>query len=166
MSKELNKWLNQSLKNKIIDLAKKLLKEKHIYIIGKDINYPASLEFALKIKETAYTHAEAFASGELKHGVIALIEKNTPCFVLASNNEYKNDIISSATEIKARNGKIFGIAPFESKTFDFFIQTPDIEELTIIPNIIIGQLLGYYLGIGKGADPDKPRNLAKSVTVK
>lgn len=166
LSKELNKWLNEDLKKQIINLAKRLLNEKNIYIIGKELNYPASLEFALKIKETSYTHAEAFASGELKHGVIALIEKNTPCFVLALNDENKNDIISSAIEVKSRNGFVIGISPFYNSVFDFYIKTPDLKEIGVIPNIIVGQLLGYFLGIGKGADPDKPRNLAKSVTVK
>jgi len=147
-------------------LAKKLMNEEHIYLIGKHINYPATLEFALKIKETSYVHAEPFAAGELKHGVITLIQKGTPCFVLASNDDVRDEVLSSASEIKARGGLIIGVAPFESNEFDVLIKTPDLEDLTIFANIIVGQLLGYYLGVGRGADPDKPRNLAKSVTVK
>lgn len=169
--KELGKILssllnNNEFKTQIINLAKKLMDEEHIYLIGKHINYPATLEFALKIKETSYIHAEPFASGELKHGVITLIQKGTPCFVLASNDEVKDEVLSSASELKARGGLIIGISPFEASEFDIFIKTPDLDDLTIFPNIIVGQLLGYYLGIGRGVDPDKPRNLAKSVTVK
>ena len=162
----LKRWLNRGLEQRVIALAKTLMNCADIYIIGKHLNYPAALEFALKIKETSYIHAEAFASGELKHGVISLVDKGTPAIVLASNNKYKKEILSSAAEIKARGGKIIGIAPFSAKEFDEVIKTPDLEELTIFANIIVGQLLGYYLGIGRGVDPDRPRNLAKSVTVK
>ncbi|MEK9169378.1 MAG: glutamine--fructose-6-phosphate transaminase (isomerizing) [Patescibacteria group bacterium] len=166
LSEVLTKWFNDQLTSQLIMLAKKLMDEEHIYLIGKHINYPATLEFALKIKETSYVHAEPFAAGELKHGVITLIQKGTPCFVLASNDEIKDEVLSSAAEIKARGGLIIGVAPFESNEFDVLIKTPDLKELTIFANIIVGQLLGYYLGVGRGADPDKPRNLAKSVTVK
>lgn len=162
----LKDWLNPVLINQLIDTAKKLMNEEHMYLIGKYLNYPATLEFALKIKETSYIHAEPFAAGELKHGVITLIQKGTPCFVLASNDEIKDEVLSSAAELKARGGLIIGITPFESKEFDILIKTPDLGDLTIFGNIIVGQLLGYYLGVGRGADPDKPRNLAKSVTVK
>jgi len=166
LKNELIKWLNYDLNKKIIELAKSLIEEEHVYVIGKYLNFPGALEFALKIKETAYIHAEAFASGELKHGVITLIQKNTPCFVLASDDEVKSEILSSASELKARGGRIIGVAPFKSSEFDELIQTPDLGDLTIFANIIVGQLLGYYLGVGRGTDPDKPRNLAKSVTVK
>ena len=166
LSDLLTNWMDKKLTDQIIALAKILMNEEHIYLIGKHLNYPASLEFALKLKESSYIHAEPFAAGELKHGVITLIQKGTPCFVLASNDEIKGEILSSAAELKARGGKIIGIAPFESPEFDLFIKTPDLGELTIFANIIVGQLLGYYLGVGRGADPDKPRNLAKSVTVK
>ena len=143
-----------------------MLKEEHAYLIGKHLNYPATLEFALKLKESSYLHAEPFAAGELKHGVITLIQKDTPCFVLASNDEVKGEILSSASELKARGGRIIGISPYEAAEFDEVVKTPDLGDLTIFPNMIVGQLLGYYLGIGRGTDPDKPRNLAKSVTVK
>lgn len=166
LSKVLTKWLNVRLINQLITLAKTLMDEEHMYLIGKHLNYPATLEFALKIKETSYIHAEPFASGELKHGVITLIQKGTPCFVLALQDEVKDEVLSSAAELKARGGLIIGISPFESNEFDILIKTPDLADLTIFPNIIVGQLLGYYLGVGRGADPDKPRNLAKSVTVK
>jgi len=166
LGKVLTKWLDAQSIKRLVSLAIRLMDEEHIYLIGKHINYPATLEFALKIKETSYVHAEPFSAGELKHGVITLIQKGTPCFVLASNDEVKDEVLSSAAEIKARGGLIIGVAPFESNEFDVLIKTPDLEDLTIFANIIVGQLLGYYLGVGRGADPDKPRNLAKSVTVK
>lgn len=166
LGRVLQVWLNKDLQRKVTRLAKELLNEEHLYLIGKYLNYPAALEFALKVKETSYIHAEPFASGELKHGVITLIQEGTPCLVLASEDKVKSEVLGSAAELKARGGKIIGIAPFKAAEFDKIIQTPDLGELTLFPNVIVGQLLGYYLGIGRGADPDKPRNLAKSVTVK
>lgn len=166
LSKKLNIWLQSSLHKKIIKIAKTLIDHEDIYVIGKHLQYVSALECALKIKESSYVHAEAFASGELKHGVITLIQKNTPCLVFAQNNETFQEVCSSAAELKARGGNIIGISPKISKEFNIHIQTPDVGDLTIVPNIIVGQLLGYYLGIGRGTDPDKPRNLAKSVTVK
>lgn len=162
----LEKWLTQKVHSDIIALAKNLIDHEHIYLIGKYLNYPAAMECALKIKEDSYIHSESFASGELKHGVIALIEKGTPCIVLASSDDVKGEVLSSAMELKSRGAMIAGIAPFEASEFDIHIKTPDVGELTLIPNVIVGQLLGYYLSVGRGADPDKPRNLAKSVTVK
>ena len=159
-------FINKDLEKQTVKLAKKLFEQEHAYVIGKYANYPAALEFALKLKESAYIHAEAFTAGELKHGVITLIQKDTPCFALISNDDVRDEVLSSAAELKARGGKIIGIAPFESTEFDELIKTPDAGSLTVVANIIVGQLLGYYLGIGRGNDPDKPRNLAKSVTVK
>lgn len=166
LSKAINSWLNEDLDKKVINLAKSLMDKEHVYLIGKHLNYPAVMEFALKIKEAAYIHSESFAAGELKHGVITLIQKGTPCFVLAANDEVREEILSSAAELKARGGNIIGVAPFNSHEFEENILVPDLGDLTIFANVIVGQLLGYYLGIGRGTDPDKPRNLAKSVTVK
>ena len=138
-----------------------------MYILGRGISYAAALEATLKLKETSYTHAEGFAAGELKHGVMALIEKKTPCFIICPNDETFDEVISNAWEVKARGGFIIGIGPRENKVFDVFLQTGDIKEATFISQIVIFQLLAYYLAIAKGIkDPDKPRNLAKSVTVK
>ncbi|MBI3620360.1 glutamine--fructose-6-phosphate transaminase (isomerizing) [Candidatus Roizmanbacteria bacterium] len=162
----LEKWLTPKNRTAILNLAKKLIDYEDMYLIGKHLNFPAAMEFALKIKETSYIHAEAFASGELKHGVITLIQKGTPCFALFANDETRQEVLSSATELKARGATIIGISPFAAPEFNYHIQTPELGDLTIFGNIIVGQLLGYYLGIGRGTDPDKPRNLAKSVTVK
>lgn len=159
------------LKAEKIELIKKvaasLKSAQHVFIIGRGVSYATSLEAALKLKETCYVHAEGFAGGELKHGVIALIEKGTPCIVFAPNDETYDAIISNAQEVKARGGRIIGIGPKQNTVFDSFIETADIKEATMIPQVVIAQLLAYYLALEHEIiDPDKPRNLAKSVTVK
>lgn len=148
-------------------LATELKRDLHMYIIGRGLAYPTALEASLKMKETSLVHAEGFAGGELKHGVIALIEKGTPTIVFAPNDDTYDDVISNAQEIKARGGMIIGIGPKNNQVFDRFLETADINEATMLPQVVIAQLLAYYLALAKGIkDPDKPRNLAKSVTVK
>ncbi len=164
--KKLKSWLTKDTIDQISQLAADVYTNEHIYFLGKDLQYPAAMECSLKVKEASYIHGEAFSSGELKHGVIALIDKDTPCVVLGANDGYESEVRASAAEVKARGGYIIGISPFEASEFDTTIVTPDLGSLTILGNIIVGQLLGYYCAIGRGADPDKPRNLAKSVTVK
>lgn len=166
LGKGLEKWLTNKLQDKVMQLAKSLINNEDIYLIGKHLNYPAALECSLKIKEASYIHSEAFASGELKHGVISLIQKGTPCIVLTAKDETREEVLSSAAELKARGARIIGFSPFPADEFDDYIKTVDAGQLTFISNVIVGQLLGYYLGVGRGTDPDKPRNLAKSVTVK
>lgn len=163
--KKLTDWLNSELQEKVFNVAKKLVDSKNIFVIGKYTQFITALESALKIKEASYIHAEGFAAGELKHGVISLIEKGTPAMVLA-DSETKNDVLSSATEMKSRGATIIGIAPFNAPEFDVHIETPELGDMTYIGNVIVGQILGYALSVGRGCDPDKPRNLAKSVTVK
>ncbi|MEM3740786.1 MAG: glutamine--fructose-6-phosphate transaminase (isomerizing) [archaeon] len=154
--------LGRSRREFIEKLAKKLKDSKSIFLIGRGIEYPLALEAALKIKEISYIHAEAFAGGEIKHGTIALIEKDTPCFVFEGDEE----IYSNAQELKARGAHIIGVGPKNHPVFDIWIKTPEHENLSFIFQIIPMQLLAYLLAVEKGLDPDKPRNLAKSVTVK
>lgn len=166
-SKNASSILKDSYIEKIKELSQKLKNKEHIYIIGRGVSYAAALEATLKLKEGALIHAEAFPAGELKHGVIALIEKGTPCIVFAPNDETYEEIISNAQEIKARGGMIIGVGPKNNGVFDEFLETADIEEATLLPQVTIAHLLGYYLALVRGVeDPDKPRNLAKSVTVK
>ena len=165
--KDVEKILQSNTVQKIKDLTKTLKNKEHMYILGRGISYAAALEAALKLKETSYIHAEGFAGGELKHGVMALIEKGTPCFVIAPNDETYEEIISNAWEVKARGAFIIGVGPKENKVFDVFFKTEDLKEATFISQIVIFQLFAYFLALAKGLkDPDKPRNLAKSVTVK
>jgi len=147
-------------------IAKKLAKASNIFIVGRGLAYPAAMEIAMKIKEISYIHAEGLAAGELKHGTIALIEKGTPCIVLAPDDETYGVNIAAAMELRARGGFIVGIASKNHEVFDDFIEVKNCKEATIIPMIAIGQLLALEITTVRGLDPDKPRNLAKSVTVK
>ncbi|MDP3726009.1 MAG: glutamine--fructose-6-phosphate transaminase (isomerizing) [bacterium] len=165
-SRSIKEWLNKSLLRHISKIAQKIKDAEDLYVIGKSVNYPIALEAALKIKEVSYIHAEGFAAGELKHGTIALIEKGTPCLVLVSNDEYTHDVLNAAQELKARGALIIGVSSQPSPLFDYFIQTPDLGDETSIAHMISSQILAYYLAVLRGVDPDKPRNLAKSVTVK
>lgn len=152
--------------NRIQKLAKKLKRVEHAYVIGRGLSYPASLETAIKIKEISYIHAEGMAAGELKHGPLALIEKGSPCIAFLPNDETYGANLAGAMEMKARGGYIIGISYKPHEVFDTYLPVDDAREATIIPNVITGQLLAYYLTIARGLDPDMPRNLAKSVTVK
>lgn len=147
-------------------IVQKVYKKDHMYVIGRGISYPIALETALKIKEASYIHAEGFAAGELKHGVIALIEKGTPCIAFLLNDDTYGANLAGAMELKARGGYIIGISFKPHEIFDYYLPIEDCGIASIIPSVIIGQLLGYYLAVARGFDPDKPRNLAKSVTVK
>lgn len=159
--------LSEESVGEVKKVAELLKNTEHIYIIGRGVSYTAALEATLKIKEATYIHAEAFPGGELKHGVMALIEKGTPCIVFAPNDETYDEIISNAQEVKARGGFIIGIGPRDNKVFDVLLKTADIGDATLLPQVAVSHLLGYYLSLARGIpDPDKPRNLAKSVTVK
>lgn len=151
--------------DKIKELAKRIKDEKSCFLIGRDLAYPSALEGALKIKEVSYIHAEGFAGGELKHGTIALIENNTPIIVLATP-ETDSLINSNALEVKSRGGYIIGVGSKPNKIYDLYLEIPDIGQANPILMIIPMQLLAYYLAVERGCDPDKPRNLAKSVTVR
>jgi glutamine---fructose-6-phosphate transaminase (isomerizing) len=147
-------------------IANGIYHREHMFVIGRGPSYPLALEAALKVKEVSYVHAEGFAGGELKHGVIALIEPGTPCLVLAPCDETYDDVMSGAMQLKARGGTIIGVSPEPHEAFDAHIQVADLGPATAIVNAAPAQLLGYYLALLRGHDPDKPRNLAKSVTVK
>jgi glucosamine--fructose-6-phosphate aminotransferase (isomerizing) len=103
----------------------------------------------------------------LKHGVIALIEKGTPCIIHLSKSEEEENTLINAMELQSRGAYIIGIGPEKKKDFDFFITVPEVSEIfSLLMNVPPIQLLSYYIALEKGIDPDKPRNLAKSVTVK
>lgn len=148
------------------DVAARIVGKEHLYVIGRGLAYPTALESALKIKEVSYLHAEGFAGGELKHGVIALIEQETPCLVFAPMDETRADILSGAMEMRARGGFIIGVSPEPDEAFHVHIPVADVGDASPLVNVIPAQLLGYHLALLRGYDPDKPRNLAKSVTVK
>ena len=151
---------------KLENLALRLKDCHHMYLIGRGLSYPTALEAALKIKEVSYIHAEAFPGGSLKHGPLALIEKGTPLIVFAPKDETFDQTITNAMEAKARGAFIIGVSPEDNEVFDFHINVPDLNGTSPIANIIPIQVFSYYLAVLKGLDPDMPRNLAKSVTVK
>ena len=154
-----------SMRNRIKELANKLSTSDHIFVLGRGPLFATALEAALKIKEVSYIHAEAFAGGELKHGPISLIGKGTPCIVFVSKDT-ENNILSNAMEVKSRGGYLIGVGPTPIDIFDFFIKVPESDELNPICQIIPIQILAYQLAVILGHDPDRPRNLAKSVTVR
>ena len=151
---------------KIKALSVKLAKANNIYALGRGINYPNALESCLKIKEVSYIHAEGFAGGDLKHGPIALIEKDVPVMIFATNDKTEAEIISNAMEVKARGAKVIGISYRNNPVYDEYFEVKANELITPIASIVYPQLMAYYIALNKKLDPDKPRNLAKSVTVK
>ncbi len=151
---------------RVREVAARIAPAPDLFVIGRGLAYPTAMEAALKIKEVSYIHAEGFAGGELKHGVIALIEEGTPCVVYAPNDETRDDVLSGAMELKSRGGYIIGIGPEDDPAFDTHLPTPDVGNAAPLVNALPAQMLGYEVALLRGNDPDKPRNLAKSVTVK
>ena len=141
----------------IESIAQQLTNSNQCFLIGKGIYSPLALEGALKIKETTYIHAEGFVSGELKHGSLALIEEGTPVIVLGEDKR----VLNNAEEIKTRGGVIIGIGSQREEVFDEWIFSN-----SYLDTIIVLQLLALFISLNKGLNPDKPRNLAKSVTVR
>lgn len=153
-------------KNKIHQIAKKIKTAKNIYVLGRGLSYPLALETALKIKEISYIHAEGFPGGELKHGPIALITQGTPVICFVPNDETKEGILANATEVKARGAFLIGVGVEKNQIFDEFFEVKDCGASSILPHLVFSQLLAYFLTIELKLNPDKPRNLAKSVVVR
>ncbi len=162
----INDMLNPRFLRYIKAVAEGIKDQDNLYIIGKAENYPMALEAAIKIQEVSYIHAEGFAAGELKHGPIALITQGTPCISLIANDEVRADTLNNTIELKARGAHIIGISPQLNEVFDHWIRVPDAGVASPLVNLIPIQLLAYYLSVLRGHNPDMPRNLAKSVTVK
>ncbi len=158
----INDLLNPRYEERIKNLADKIADCNNLFIIGRGTLYPMALEAAIKIQEVSCIHAQGFAAGELKHGPIALIEKRTPCIVLGGDPE----TISNATELKSRGARIIGVSAENNEIFDEWIRVPDCNGAQAIATIVPIQILAYHLAVLKGLNPDMPRNLAKSVTVK
>lgn len=153
--------------SKIREIAKKLKDVSDIYILGRGIHYPIALESSLKLKELTYIHAEGLPGGELKHGPLALMDTNTYVIMINPEDSTYSDTLTSAREIKARGAKIIGISDKPSDVYDYWIEIPKIDEsMYPLVEIIPIQLLAYHAAVEKETDPDYPRNLAKSVTVK
>ncbi len=147
------------------ELAAKIKHHHDLFLIGRDLAFPSALEGALKIKEVSYMHAEGFAGGELKHGTIALISDGVPVITLVTSAT-KHLTLSNAMEVKSRGGYIIGINSHENELYDSFFKVPSMGAADPLLMILPIQLLAYYLALERKCDPDQPRNLAKSVTVK
>jgi glucosamine--fructose-6-phosphate aminotransferase (isomerizing) len=163
---QVNDMLNPRYNEHILTLAHQLKAVSDIYIIGRGVNYPLALECAIKLQEVSYIHGEGFAGGELKHGPLALVKSGTPVIALVAEDGNKQAILTNAQEVKARGGYVIGISPEPHPVFDYWLRVPNEGILSPIVNIIPVQMLAYHLGVLRGNNPDKPRNLAKSVTVK
>jgi glucosamine--fructose-6-phosphate aminotransferase (isomerizing) len=154
--------------SKIQIIADKLRQARDIYVIGRSIHYPIALEGALKIKELSYIHAEGIVAGELKHGPLALIDKNTYVVIINPDDRTHCDNVVSAREIKTRGATIIGISNKPDEAYDILLKLPFIGNSILYPiiEVLPLQILAYYLALIRNIDPDYPRNLAKSVTVK
>ena len=138
-----------------------------IYVLGRGIHFPIAKEAALKLKELTYIHAEGIAGGELKHGPLALMDSSVFVIIINPTDSTYGDTMNSANEIKARGAKIIGISNKNDSVYDYWIEIPEMDDSSYpLVEIIPIQLLSYYAALEKNTDPDYPRNLAKSVTVK
>jgi glucosamine--fructose-6-phosphate aminotransferase (isomerizing) len=151
-------------------VAEEMAKHDNLFFIGRGLDYAVALEGSLKLKEISYIHSEAYAAGELKHGTLALIEDDIPVIALATQHELLEKTVSNIKEVKARGANVLGIAvegetELQKSVDSTFIIPKTLDVLTPALSVIPLQLLSYYASLARGNDVDKPRNLAKSVTV-
>lgn len=156
--------------DKIKEIAQKIVDKEHAFFLGRGIDYALAMEGSLKLKEVSYIHAEAFAAGELKHGTIALIEEGTPVISIATQEKLFEKMVSNMQEVTARGAYVVAIAQEHNKgvekVADDVIYIPNSDDmLSPVMAVVPMQLLSYYVSTLRGLDVDKPRNLAKSVTV-
>lgn len=149
-----------------LEIAKKISDREDIFFIGRKIDYAISLEGSLKLKEVSYIHSEAYQAGELKHGTISLIDKGTPVFAIVTEDDIKEKTISNICEVKARGAMIIVVSNEDGFECDYLIKVPRVSEflqpILVVPCL---QLIAYEVAKIRGCDIDKPKNLAKSVTV-
>jgi glutamine---fructose-6-phosphate transaminase (isomerizing) len=151
-------------------IAEKYKDSANALYLGRGYNFPIALEGALKMKEISYIHAEGYPAAEMKHGPIALVDASLPVFFVATKDTYYEKIVSNIQEIKARKGKVIAVISQSDETIaamaDDVMIVPEADEIVApMLSVIPLQLLSYYTGVAKSLDVDKPRNLAKSVTV-
>jgi glucosamine--fructose-6-phosphate aminotransferase (isomerizing) len=153
--------------DKVRGLAEKYKERPDFYFIARGFNYPVALEGALKLKELSYIHAEGMAASELKHGTLALVEKGTPVVVINPTGASYDSTLSNAHELKARGADLIGISDERDEVYEHFLKVPKVDPkyMPIVEAIPL-QLLAYWMAVARRNDPDYPRNLAKSVTVK
>ncbi len=160
-----NRLTDQNWLAEVERLAVRLADKPNLFILGRGSQKIISLEAALKIKELSYLHAEGMAAGELKHGTLALIEPGVPSLLFfESGQEIETE--TTARELKARGGFTIGVGPAPSEVFDHYLPVKGVGLAGLVEAALVAQLLSYYLAVLRGNNPDRPRNLAKSVTVK
>jgi glucosamine--fructose-6-phosphate aminotransferase (isomerizing) len=173
--KELNEvpekvaWVLKNSKQ-IKALAEKYKDANDFLYLGRGYNFPVALEGALKLKEISYIHAEGYPAAEMKHGPIALVDETLPVVFIATKDAYHEKVVSNMQEIKARKGKVISVITegdeLSASLSDDVMIIPEADEIVApMISVVPLQLLAYYIGIARGCDVDKPRNLAKSVTV-
>lgn len=168
---ELDSLLEESLDNtdELLKIAKKIYKKKHVFFLGRKIDYSLCMEASLKLKEISYIHSEAYAAGELKHGTISLVEKGTPVLSIITDDDIKFKTLSNVKEVCARGALSIIITNdnnMDNDIYDYMVVIPKVHELiSPLLAIVKCQLIAYYVAKLNGCDIDKPRNLAKSVTV-
>jgi glucosamine--fructose-6-phosphate aminotransferase (isomerizing) len=167
--KELSSAVEEALKTEelIVKIASQYRERPDFYFVAKGLHYPIALEGALKLKELSYIHAEGMPASELKHGTLALIDKGMPVVVINPSGESHDDALSNAEELKARGAEVIGVSDSADEVYAHFVKVPRVQEkyMPIVETIPL-QLLAYHMAVSKRNDPDYPRNLAKSVTVK
>jgi len=152
----------------IAEMSKELTKETDMFFLGRGLDYAVAMEGSLKLKEISYIHSEPYAGGELKHGPIALIEKDTVVIAISTNKELEPKMASNVKEVITRGAYVIGVATegISDSNYRQTISLPDMNSmLSPVVSVIPLQLIAYYVSTLKGLDVDKPRNLAKSVTV-
>ena len=159
-----------TMKDSLQKFASSHYNHKDMYFLGRGLDYAVAMEGSLKLKEISYIHCDAYAAGELKHGPIALIEKDTAVITLLTQEFLKDKMISNVREVSTRGGNIFAVVnegdTIAKEVCDDLVYIPKtIDLLTPLVSVVPLQLIAYYIAKQKGCDVDKPRNLAKSVTV-
>jgi glucosamine--fructose-6-phosphate aminotransferase (isomerizing) len=154
----------------IEELAERFARASNALYLGRGYNFPVALEGALKLKEISYIHAEGYPAAEMKHGPIALIDDMMPVVVVAPHDAVHSKIVSNVQEVKARRGRVIAVVTEGddelAELVDYAIPIPEtLDPLTPVLSVLPLQLLAYYIAVRRGCDVDKPRNLAKSVTV-
>ena len=167
LADQVEKYLNTKANHDLLKkLAKMLAQADDIFLLGKYQNLNIVKEGMVKIIEGSYIHAHGIPAGDLKHYAITLIEKGVPVIAVLSEDIEKDDVINAVNEVKARGATVVGFSPTPHHKFDYYIPVPDSGETSAIMNIIPLQILAYYMAVDLGHNVDKPRNIAKSVTVK
>ncbi|MFG0316605.1 MAG: SIS domain-containing protein, partial [Planctomycetota bacterium JB042] len=157
-------------RDEVARAAERYARASDFLFLGRGVNYPIALEGALKLKEISYVHAEGYPAGEMKHGPIALIDRSLPVVVIATPGRVYEKALSNMQEVKARGGRILAVAAADdakvAKLAETVLPVPVVDDsLSPLINVLPLQLLSYWIADLRGCDIDKPRNLAKSVTV-